>query len=217
MAKEMSEKKEKKSKRSSHAAELVQDAGVTKKSKKHKKSHVSDADTTMLSEAAVEAQTTVALARADGSDDEDGAADITMAGSDEVAVPLVSVLVPFANPLASDDKTKKKVLKGVKRGERNRLNFTTCAYTLIKLPSRKSQGAQTWRQGSRQISSQDHYRLLLWNSFACRSRGRHFTLRCHLAPAGVVRGARCSLLLRSKPCGAGYGGRYQATDERRHD
>lgn len=96
-----SARKEKKEKKASKHSD---DAGVTKKSKKDKKSRQSiggvDEDVSMIS----------AAAPAD-EDKENDAMEVEVAANGTV----VGALVPFANPLA-DEKTTKKVLKGVKKG-----------------------------------------------------------------------------------------------------
>lgn len=122
MAKERSEeKKDKKEKKSTKAS----DDGVkkSKKDKKDKKSRKSDVDVSMADGDDTEvADVTNALSEAlEGDKTEvDGdlsvvktSADVEINGVNKEQ--LLAAMVPFANPMA-DEKSMKKVLKGVKKG-----------------------------------------------------------------------------------------------------
>jgi len=121
MAKERSEeKKDKKEKKSTKAS----DDGVkkSKKDKKDKKSRKSDAADVSMADDTEMGDVTNALSEAleDGKTEVDGDMSVVKTSAEvEIngvnAEQLLAAMVPFANPMA-DEKSMKKVLKGVKKG-----------------------------------------------------------------------------------------------------
>lgn len=97
MAKDKSDKKDRKEKK-----EKRSETDGVKKSKKDKKSKLSGEN---IAAAVKEVDNEVAAVAVSASVDDDAV----------ISAKPVGALVPFANPLA-DDKTTKKVLKGVKKG-----------------------------------------------------------------------------------------------------
>jgi len=193
-------------------------AGVQKKSKSDKKarksSGVEEGDVSVVS----------AVGDAPASDDNDAMeVDTTevsgAAQPDEVAVAVktgdvVGALVPFANPLA-DEKTTKKVLKGVKKGMCKTLT-TGANNHLHTLFSCKTQDPQARRQRSRQVPAQihrDHRRRRL-NSLRHRGpRRRHLAYGRHLAHPCTLRGSQRAVRLRRESRGARRGRQHEATDQ----
>jgi len=100
---------------------MAKDRSEEKKDKKDKKSRKSDADVSMADDTEV-GDVTNALSEAleDGKTEVDGDMSVVKTSADvEInglnAEQLLAAMVPFANPMA-DEKSMKKVLKGVKKG-----------------------------------------------------------------------------------------------------
>lgn len=119
MAKDKSEKKERKEKKDklSSSAATIDDGGAVKKAKKEKKDKKSrastDGDAAGKLLAALEDERDLPLRN---KQDADGDLDMDDEGGEVKATAVVGQLVPFANPLA-DDKGRKKIMKGVKKGK----------------------------------------------------------------------------------------------------
>jgi H/ACA ribonucleoprotein complex subunit 2 len=112
---EKREKKDKKEKKRKHseveAPPEIEVVSERKKEKKDKKRKSTDVDGDVVMEAGAGAEVTVVK-----EEDEDEKKPVV-----KVEVPLAA-LVPFANPLC-DEKSQKKVLKSVKKGEYYHKNF----------------------------------------------------------------------------------------------
>ncbi|KAF2198074.1 L30e-like protein [Delitschia confertaspora ATCC 74209] len=111
MAKDHSEKKEKKDKKErKEKKEKRASIDGVKKSKKEKKE--TNGDVVKALEAHLDSPEAVAKV------DQDGDVDMSMAVTEEL--PLSGALVPFAFPLAEDEKEVKKILKCVKKSAKNK-------------------------------------------------------------------------------------------------
>jgi len=108
MGKDKSEKKEEKEKK-------VAEDGVKKEKKEKKEKRKSTDATTAVLSAVEDAKSGAVDVDADGDITIDGAADVINTDNAVITVPK-SALVPFANPLC-DEKSGKKVLKTVKKGQ----------------------------------------------------------------------------------------------------
>lgn len=210
MAKDIEEKKLKKEKKDKKEKRSETD-GVSK-SKKDKKEKKIQVDSEMVDalEAELEKAPEVQLVRiADGSSDDEPR----------------GALVPFAFPLADNDKEVKKILKTVKKC----MSYSsipnpphTSQQTANTFPSRKNQNPPPRRQRSRQSAPQIR-RLSALFILRVRPlrhrcyRRRHLPHGRHLAHPRALRRPQRAVHLHQVARAAGRGERYEAAHQRGYD
>jgi len=192
MAKDAPEsaRKEKKEKKVSKHSD---DAGVKKekkekKDKKSRKSTGGDED--------------ISMAEPTTDDMDVDSKTVAVKGAQEATPNMLGALVPFANPLA-DEKTTKKVLKGVRKGIKQFRVRSVCRFSLTPPLSREEQNPQARRQGSREVAPQiTHKRYPRFTSRSRRPCRRYLADGCHLPHPRSLRRSQRSLRLCYEPCGA---------------